>query len=295
MKRKNRKHCFLFVENNQLNPFFDTVFLPLGILIFATVSDRIKTKMQIGKMKKTGLQQTKDFSGFYIHSFMLELGLSNSALLVYAIIYSFSTRASGLCFTSNKIVADTLAVSERTVERALNSLFEKGLIKKARIGDYYGYTVTAEAAKKDKEAELTEKAEEPKAPLVTVVKDESTVAMRENTFEKSEITNTKDVSFTTIKKEFLAKKRDTYQISQEKEDLPKHLFISYGRKGYIRMTPEQYADLASLVEPEMLSFYFGRLEEICQKCYDEMTRVPKSHYKLLRKWIDEDTALKKKR
>ena len=238
-------------------------------------------------MSKLGKNALKEFSGFYIHSFMLELGLSGSVLLVYAMVYSFSTRGIGLCFTDRQFVADRLGISVRSVGRAFETLFEKGLIKRVRIGDYYGYTVTSEAAKRDPEIYLPEKKEEAQSTPDTDVRCEPLPA--ENT---AKTVKKRDTYQKTDENDEPPERRYPYHRLGENDEIPKHLFRFYGRKGYIRMTPEQYADLVRLVEPDVLSFYLGRLEEICQKCYDELTRVPKSHYKLLRKWIDEDTHVK---
>ena len=281
----------------------------------------------------------KNWSGFYIHSFMLELGLSNTVLMVYAMIYSFSTRGEGLCYADNCILAKRLGISKRTVDRAVDVLFSKELIKKTVSGDYYGYTVkdipetsrdvefsvmkeenTAKkrnAEKKTKPHQRDIETSSPKtSPCPAPVKDEfkeyygeeiaedvpihpkkMNKLWRENDpYDLSEILIQLRKDDPILMAEHLDEGEDFYEdMLYDPDDIPKHIFRSYGHKGYVYMTREQYEDLYSLVQPEILAGYLARLEAIIEKCDQEETRQPRNHYRLIRKWIDEDTSVRKKK
>ena len=65
---------------------------------------------------------------YTVYRFMTrELGLRGAELQVFALIYSF-TVAVGEFSGSRAYVADTVGVTERTVDRALRELCQRGLI-----------------------------------------------------------------------------------------------------------------------------------------------------------------------
>ena len=227
------------------------------------------------------------------------MGLGTSALLVYAMIYSFTTRGEGLCYTESDILAKRLGLSVKTVERAVEKLFERGLIKKTRLKDYFGYSATDIENGSDLEASvLKEENKREKSQSSNTSSENKNVPTKKEPPEKAKKPSPypkqkpkKDAPYKS-NTPFTYEKDFPEEELMQRDELPRHIFLDYGRRGYIRMTREQYADLSSLVEPNMLQCYLGRLEEICEKCYNELSRVPRSHYKLLRKWIDEDTYVK---
>lgn len=62
-----------------------------------------------------------------------ELGLSGTELIVYATIYSYSRDGSGEFKGSLSYLADISGASRSTVQRALKSLCDKGLIRKREV------------------------------------------------------------------------------------------------------------------------------------------------------------------
>ena len=61
--------------------------------------------------------------------------------------------------------------------------------------------------------------------------------------------------------------------------------VSFGRQGFVAMTPEQYIKLREMVPEEILFCYILRLEE-------EIGNGIRTHsnYKTLKKWITEDLS-----
>ena len=106
-------------------------------------------------MKYEDVKSTE--TGFYpIYRFMeRELSLRGSELRLYALIFSFSAGRVGMYYGSRKYLADSLSISERTVYRALKSLFERGLIE--NVYDMESGRSGVRASYVKEEAESTEK------------------------------------------------------------------------------------------------------------------------------------------
>ena len=85
-------------------------------------------------------------TGYYpIYKFMeRELMLKGSELMAYALIFSFSMSRAGMYYGSRKYLAESLAVSERTVYRIINNLLKRGLIESVwdRENDRHGLRCT---------------------------------------------------------------------------------------------------------------------------------------------------------
>lgn len=65
---------------------------------------------------------------------MLDLGLRGTELNLFAVIYGYSQRGDGVCYAKREELARRCGVnSRRTIDAALSSLIEKGLIKKHNI------------------------------------------------------------------------------------------------------------------------------------------------------------------
>lgn len=80
--------------------------------------------------ENTKIKNKADY--YSVFGFMItDLGLSGSELIVYAIIYKFSSDGVNKFFGSQKYLADWANMSDRNVRNALNSLLNKGLIIKS--------------------------------------------------------------------------------------------------------------------------------------------------------------------
>ena len=69
---------------------------------------------------------------------------------------------------------------------------------------------------------------------------------------------------------------------------PKHHFRRYGSAGNVIMTELQYKHLLTLVDGKCLSDYIERLDDYYS---ENVEAVPRSCYKILLRWIKEDSAL----
>jgi len=80
--------------------------------------------------ENTKIKNKADY--YSVFGFMItDLGLSGSELIVYAIIYKFSSDGVNKFFGSQKYLADWAGINERHVRRVLDSLLNKGLIIKS--------------------------------------------------------------------------------------------------------------------------------------------------------------------
>ncbi len=67
-----------------------------------------------------------------IYDFMLELDLTPSELMVYALIYQFSEDGAGELYGTQEYICERTKLSRPSVQRALKSLAEKGLIEREK-------------------------------------------------------------------------------------------------------------------------------------------------------------------
>ena len=75
---------------------------------------------------------------YVIHSFMLDMGLKQSELLIYAILYSFTVAEAGLFYGSQRHLSYLSGLSARTVQRAIYSLIDKGYVIRTKKEAYKG-------------------------------------------------------------------------------------------------------------------------------------------------------------
>ena len=68
-------------------------------------------------------------------------------------------------------------------------------------------------------------------------------------------------------------------------------FMSFGKSGGVIMTEPQYRRLLDLLPTEELMPYFVKLETMLTENVKTGRKPPHSHYKTLKKWIEEDLAL----
>jgi len=77
-----------------------------------------------------------------IYEFMTELGLRKSELTVYAFIYAYTKSKYGIYFGKRSYIAESCAISERTVNRVIPKLKRLGLIEAASSQGYRGLRCT---------------------------------------------------------------------------------------------------------------------------------------------------------
>lgn len=81
---------------------------------------------------------------YIIHGWMnRELKLKGTTKEVYAFIYGFSADGNGGCWASEKKIAETIGVTDRSIRNAISELEEKGLIKNIGVSIYKTNTYVA--------------------------------------------------------------------------------------------------------------------------------------------------------
>lgn len=78
------------------------------------------------------MKEKEEKDWFYtVTEWMVELGLRGTELNLFAIIHGYSQKNAGCCYASRATLAEMCGVaSTRTIDAALSSLIEKGLIRK---------------------------------------------------------------------------------------------------------------------------------------------------------------------
>lgn len=77
---------------------------------------------------------------------------------------------------------------------------------------------------------------------------------------------------------------------EQTPEQPKYRVNEYGRYGFVGMTPVQYRRLLSLVDEDVLSAYIRRFEMMLEKNAASGVSGPHSHYRTIRKWIEQDLS-----
>ncbi len=258
---------------------------------------------------------------YHIHRFMYDLGIRNSGLTVYAALYSFTAGETGVYYGSAEYLANSLGLNEKTVRRAYNSLFEKELIEKytSEDGRFSGIRCVsllrveekkqerlreARRAQEEFAAELNEKIEERKAAEAAEKSPEAHLKRIDELCARINQKIKDGTLNTPVRAE--KKEKDSRYFS---ENLPEHerntfimmhryekegdnrKFLSFGKSGSVRMTEPQYEQLLELLPSEELMPYLAKLEIMLEDNLKTGRKPPHSHYKTVRKWIEEDTAL----
>lgn len=195
----------------------------------------------------------KDFT-FVIHTFMLDIGLKKSELVVYALLYSYTRGSVGLFYGAQSTLAEQTRLSLKTISRILKTLRERKLIENVVIDEKKGIRC-CEVSKKDSEG---------RKPI--------------RRYEQS--------GYST---EHLLKvlKGELVEMPDNVENKIVRLFW-----GSVRMSLEQLHKLATLVSDSDLFMYMTKIMRIQGKNekYD-LGPGPRNHYKLIRKWIKEDFSI----
>ena len=194
-----------------------------------------------------------------IYIFMIEeLGLGGSELLIYAILYAFN-KNKGIFYGSHEYLSHLSGLSMSTVKRTLKILYNKGLIMK---GKENGHTIYKLVKTPPPSPPTTQNVPAPAPP--------------ERDW-KAEIPTPRRVKHGEA---------TLYDFIGD-EGRPIHEFYEITENGIVKMTPEQFFYLITLVGEDKLMDYITRVEEkiLC----GEYQCAP--DYKLIKKWILEDTAL----
>ncbi len=203
-------------------------------------------------MKKTEI--TKN-TNYHVHDFMLELGLSSNELLVYALIYSFTKGAIGVFYGSQEYVANVVGISRRTVARIYKKLYLFKLIEKYE-------------SKEEKVKGI--RALLPKKP-----------AIKEKLYAND------------LDEDILPEiKREPKTIREIEQSLPqrceKYALINIPTCDSVMLTENQYKRLRALVRDDVLYGYARRFQRYLDNRLKGMLPTPRSHYKVIKAWIEED-------
>ena len=203
---------------------------------------------------------------------MRRLKIRGSTLSLYALLYSFTNGRIGLYYGSRKRLADYLDVSERTVYRGLKALREASLIENGISEDGMCGIRCAPIKATENKAEK---------------KDEE-ISLGDAVVEKIVARETRD---SNMSEGYINMIRMNYRYIHSCVKEPK--FLSFGRRGYITMTEPQYRELIKLLPMNELMLYFDKVERMIEATLDHpgVKKCPHNHYKTIRKWIEEDTAL----
>ncbi len=191
----------------------------------------------------------KNNTNYHVHDFMLELGLSPNELAVYALIYSFTKGAIGVFYGSQEYLAKLIGISRRTVIRVYRKLYDMHLIEKCNSSEEKKKGIRA-LVRKPEETEESDGCILPeiKKTPKTAAEIEDSLPYLEEKFFPIEIPGC-----------------DTLAISAE-----------------------QYKKLRELVPPDVLYGYARRFDRYMYKRLEGMLPTPRSHYKVIKKWIEED-------
>ena len=214
------------------------------------------------------MQKSNTPSGFLVHNFMTRLGLTSSEIIIYAIIYSYTSLGKGLFFGTFNHLAEATGVSVRTVSRAIKSLTQKGLIERCTCSGRSGIRATES---------ITEEKE--------IGKESSLPKKREENEEKKQ-TGMKRWYY--IPGRYLVPDVNTGKVY---DTPPKYDYVNVGKHKLLRMTSQQYDTLKSLIPDWELKRYVDKLEAIHMETAGRPDYWANSDYRILRRWIDKDVKI----
>lgn len=186
-----------------------------------------------------------------------ELGLGGSELLIYAILYAFNEN-KGNFYGSLEYLSRLGGLSISTVKRTLKILHNKGLIIKSKDNGHTIYKVV-------------------KTPPTSTPTIQNLHAPTPQRDWKAEIPTPRRVK---------RGEATLYDFIGD-EGRPRHEFYEITENGIIKMTPEQFFYLITLVGEDKVMDYITRAEQ--KVLGGEYQCIP--DYKHIKKWILEDTAL----
>lgn len=240
---------------------------------------------------------------------MYGLGIKGSALVVYAALYSFSMGDRGLYHGSQGYLAESVGVSVRTVQNALKKLFLLSLIERYETDDgrYKGIRcvdfgekkaslpITKKSSTEASEDCGKQTSELPEA-MVSQIKrvDELCAGVREKINKLNAERQAREESrpLIFVPEDASPQERNTIRMMQKYEKRgDNRRFLEFGKAGSLRMTEPQYKRLMDLLPTEELMPYFVRFETMLKDNEKSGKKSPHSHYKTLKKWIEEDLSL----
>lgn len=214
-----------------------------------------------------------------IHQFMIDdMGLSGVALLVYALIYSFS-RQRKIYYGTREYLSKRTGASVSAVDRALTKLCSLGFIRKIK-GSGNTNSLYAPTDKKL----YTQAQNEPSGEA-----DTSTHCQRFECDESAFCVG--EVGVLTAKEKEKKKNITTTATATDKDgenSLSPSLFRFFGAEGLVMMTEEQYSNLCSLLGDKTAETYVCRVEAFL---LSNPSAYLKNHYKTILDWVKEDTEL----
>ena len=217
-------------------------------------------------------------ANYSIHAFMTEaMKLSGTKLLVYALMYSFSK--NGAFSGSRRYIAGATGSTLRTVDRAIDSLLEEGLLLSGTEDGKLTYRADMERA--DSYLKRHEKALKKARQNGTCQNDISPVSKCRPKVDKMTPNNQE------IIKNINNLSSSSSVRTREREE-PKYNVKNYGRDGLIALTDEQYDYLCTLIDEELLAAYIRKLELYIMN--DSMHPIS-SHFKTLLRFIEEDFSV----
>ena len=240
-------------------------------------------------------------SGYHIHRFMRELGLSGNELYVYALIYSYTSGEVGMYYGKRQYFADTLGISLRTLSRMLSSLFARGYIEKTVSPDGLYKGIRCVEFSRIKEAERVESSEKSERSASLPTDSNARVgACDVNNVEKGDGAH---LSFWTEEKREAAYRRIIAnrfgKVSPDEEKMlieeykekgvnAKSSFLHLGIGGRVLVTEEQYKALAERIGANRLHGYIERLDHMLFRNETNGMQCQRPHYKVIKKWIEDD-------
>ena len=222
-----------------------------------------------------------DKSYFTISGFMLNrLGLKGGELLVYALIHSFSIRTGTEFYGTREYIREFTGLSINTVDKCIKSLLDKGLIIKMdgisyRKSNVYtanrDYVIDEKSGTTVGTAHLGQNVEKYAQITVSEISTSQKCALQSPNLGSNN-------------KEYLTQNNDNDQKRPFGEEIGNMISMTFGREGFVRMTPNQYANLKSRMGEEMLTAYIRRLELFMKS---PQCKFVGNHYKTILKWHKE--------
>ena len=201
---------------------------------------------------------------------MIYLDLTPSELLVYALLYSYTLGTEGLFYASLDYISEQTGVARRTVNSAVKKLLSLGYIERAGINGKNGLRTVLSI--KERILRMLEGVkEEPSAEMMTE--------------EKIKAEPVKKATVHIPKGRFWLPDKVTGEVYPYE---PKYTIIKMGQKNQVKMTPEQYDKLKSLIPDFELLKYVEKLASIHIERSGRKESWAKSDYRIIRDWIDED-------
>ena len=82
-------------------------------------------------------------SAYTVYDFMIKLGLKHTALLVFALIYSYTKDGEEWFFGSKQYIEKMTGAKKRSIYHAISYLIDRNLIERAETSETYAkYRVT---------------------------------------------------------------------------------------------------------------------------------------------------------